>query len=126
MPPNIMFTPKERERLGVLVNNISFFGTQLIHQTEAQLTRRALANLATVKKEDDALLKRLDELAREQGEESPLRLIEDLTRMPGDAAQMLTLLRRCLLVSAFLGHCIAQPNFAETPGAQPHREKRLH
>ena len=85
-----------------------------------------MANLATVKKEDEALLKRLDELAREQSEESPLRLIEDLTRMPGDAAQMLTLLRRCLLVSAFLGHCIAQPSYAEMPGAQLPKEKRLH
>jgi hypothetical protein len=126
MPSSIIFTPKERERLGVMVNNVSFFGTQLIHQTGADLTRRALGNLATVKKEDEPLLKHLDELAREQGEESPLRLIEDLTRMPGDAAQILALVRRCLLVSAFLGHCIAQPSHLEIASEPLPKEKRLH
>lgn len=126
MPPKMFFTPKERETLGVLVNNISFYATQLVQQTEAELTRRALANLAKVKTQDQALLKRLDELARDQQEESPQRLIEDFARVPGDTVHMLGLLRRCLLVSAFLGHCIAQPNYAEIPSAQLAEENRLH
>jgi hypothetical protein len=122
----MIFTAKERERLGVLVNNIGFYGTQLIQQTAADLTRKALANLAKVKEEDEALLQRLDELARELGDERPLRLIEDMTRMPGDAAQMLTLLRRCLLVCTFLGHCIAQPGSPETTGIRLETQKRIH
>ncbi|HEV8032542.1 MAG TPA: hypothetical protein VGP42_16140 [Stellaceae bacterium] len=126
MPLKMLFTPTERERLGVLVNNISFYGTQLINQTGPDLTRQALVNLAKVKKEDEVLLKRLDELTREQSEESPLRLIEDLARIPGDIAQMLTLVRRCLLASAFLGHCLAQPNYAQMPSAWLGEEKRLH
>lgn len=126
MPLNMLFTPTERERLGVLVNNISFYATQLINQTGPELTRRALANLALLKKENEALLKRLDEIAREHNDESPLRLIEDLTRVPGDVAQMLALVRRCLLASTFLGHCIAQPNQAGLPAEALPREKRLH
>jgi gamma-glutamyl:cysteine ligase YbdK (ATP-grasp superfamily) len=126
MTSAMMFTPTERERLGVVVNNVSFYASQLINGTDAALTRRALANLATVKREDDALLKRLDELAREQGDESPLRLIEDLVRVPSDAAQMLALARRCMLVAAFLGHCIAQPNNAQVPTEQLQQGKRLH
>lgn len=122
----MLFTPKERETLGVLVNNLSFYGTQLVQQSDADLTRRALANLARVRADEKALLKRLDELAREQAEESPLRMLEDLARLPGDMAQMLILVRRCLLTTAFLGHCIAQPNYAQMPGAEMADEKRLH
>jgi hypothetical protein len=59
---------------------------------------------------DEDLLKRLHELARDQGEESPQRLIEDLARMPSDAVQPLTVLGRSLLVASFLGRCIAEPS----------------
>jgi hypothetical protein len=126
MPLEMLFTPAERKRLGVLINNISFFGSQLISQTGPALTRCALANLAKATKEDDVLLKRLDEMARGHNEESPLRLIEDLARGSGDVAQMLTLVQRCMLVSAFLGHCIAQPHYAEMPAEQSGTRKRLH
>lgn len=126
MPLEMLFTPAERKRLGVLINNISFFGSQLISQIRPELTGCALANLAKATKEDDVLLKRLDEMARGHNQESPLRLIEDLARGPGDVAQMLTLVRRCLLASAFLGHCVAQPNCAEMPAGQPSAQKRLH
>jgi hypothetical protein len=125
MPLKTLFTPAERERLGVLINNLSFYGSQLISQTGAELTARALANLANARKEDKALLERLDELAREHNEENPLRLIEDLARAPGDVAHMLTVARRCMLASAFLGHCIAQPNYAQMPAEQSAAEKRL-
>jgi hypothetical protein len=122
----MLFTPAERKRLGVLINNISFFGSQLISQTGSGFAGCALANLAKATKEDDVLLKRLDEMARGHNEESPLRLIEDLARGPGDVAQMLTLVRRCMLASAFLGHCIAQPNCAQMPAEQSGTQKRLH
>src|SRR5205823_3221920 len=102
MPLRLVFTASERERLGVLVNNISVYGTQIVSRDNADVGVRALANLAKVKTEHDDFLKRLDELARAHGEESPLRLIEDVTRLPNDVAHMLTLTRRCLLVSAFL------------------------
>jgi hypothetical protein len=126
MPLTMLFTPTEKERLGVVVNNLSYYATQLITQTGPELTRRALANLAVVKKENEALLKRLDEIAREHNDESPLRLIEDLAKVPGDVAQMLALVRRCLLASTFLGHCIAQPNRTEIAGEAVTHEKRLH
>ena len=126
MPLKMVFTSSERQRLGVLVNNISFYATQLISQTAPELTKRALANLAAVKKDEEALLKRLDEIAREQGEESPLRLVEDFTKLPSDAAQMLALMCRCLLAAAFLGHCLAQPDHGEMPGEPLADEERLH
>jgi hypothetical protein len=120
------FTAKERERSGVLINNISFYATQLIQQTATDLTAKALANLAKVKEEDEDLLKRLDELARVHGEESPLRLIEDLTRVPTDAVQIFTMIRRCMLVCAYLGRCIAQPSNpgANSPSVESHT--RVH
>jgi hypothetical protein len=68
----------------------------------------------------------LDEVAREQSDESPLRVIEDLVRLPSDIAQMLTLVRRCLLASAFLGHCLAQPTHTGVATNTLSPEKRLH
>jgi hypothetical protein len=90
MPVRMGFSTSERERLGVLVNNISVYATQLIHQGGSAVTVLALANLARVIKENEDVLRRLDELAREQTEESPLRLIEDLAVVPTDVARMLT------------------------------------
>jgi hypothetical protein len=126
MPLDMLFTPAERNRLGVLINNISFLGSQLISQTGPELIGCALANLAKATKADNLLLKRLDEMARAHSEESPLRLIEDLAPGRGDVAQMLRLVRRCMLASAFLGHCIAQPNDAELPAGQSGVQTRLH
>src|SRR5438105_14753230 len=68
-----------------------------------------LLNLDKIKNEYEPLLKRLDEVAREQGDHSPLRVIEDLVQRPNDVAQMLMLVRGCLLASGLLGHCLAQP-----------------
>lgn len=126
MTSSIIFTPVERERLGVLVNNFSIFATQILSQNSPDFCRTALANLAKVKKEDEALLKRLDELAREHSDESALRLIDDLPRVPTDLVQMLTIVRRCLLASAFLGHCLAQPTHPEGAFEAATQEKRLH
>ena len=122
----MLFTSTERERLGVIVNNIGIYGSQLIQQTGAEFTRMALANLARVREQNHEVLRRLDELAREQGEESPLRLVEDMVRLPADAAQILTLLRRCLLVSAFLGRCLAESSALVATPTQPDKKDQMH
>lgn len=126
MPFRMVLTITERERLGVLINNLSFYASQIMLQGSPELAKRALANLDKMKNEDDALLKRLDEVARDQSDESPLRVIEDLVRMPTDIAQMMTLVRRCLLASAFLGHCLAQPAHPVPAAEALSLEKRLH
>jgi len=126
MPLSIVLTATERERLAVVVNNICFYASQLILQGSPVLTQRALANLAKTKDEQETLLTRLDEVAREQGDESLLRVIEDLARLPTDVSQMMTLVRRCLLASAFLGHCLAQPAHSSVPAETQMSEKRLH
>src|ERR1044071_2933480 len=106
MPLRMIFTAPEREKLGVLINNISIYGSQLVTRGGSEILMRALTNIANLQKEHEDLLKRLHELSQEQNEESPLRLIEDLRRVPVDVATMLTLVRRCVLASAFLGHCL--------------------
>ena len=110
VPARITLSASEREKVGVLINNIGVYASQLMHQDLPGVATRALANLAKFKAENEDLLKRLDEVARELGDASPLRLVEDLARTPADVAQMLTLVRRCVLASAFLGHCLAQPS----------------
>ena len=126
MPQRMVFTATEREKLGVLINNISVFASQIVSNSGPHFSTRALANLAKLKVDQEELLKRLDQLAREQNEESPLRLIEDLPRLPTDLAQMLMLVRRCLLTSAFLGHLLAQPTHPQAGAESLSREKRLH
>jgi hypothetical protein len=111
--------------MAVVVNNLCFYGSHLVIQGSPESSQRALINLGKVKNEQEALLKRLDEVAREQSDESPLRVIEDLAQLPNDVAQMMTLVRRCLLASAFLGHCLAQPIHPASAEA-PSLEKRLH
>ena len=126
MPLRLMFTTTEREKMGVLVNNLGAFAAQIVAQSGSDVSARAVANLAKLKNEQEELLKRLDELARERSEESPLRLIEDLPRLPADVAQALTLVRRCLLASAFLGHLLAQPTHPQAAAESLGQEKRLH
>ena len=115
MPARITLTALEREKLGVLVNNIGVYASQLMHQDLPGFATRALANLAKFKAGNEDLLKRLDEAAREVGDVSPLRLVEYLARTPADVGQMLTVVRRCVVASAFLGHCIAQPSDDSPP-----------
>src|SRR3954469_7948371 len=103
------FSIAERRTLGVLIHNCSIFGRQLIGHSGTDFSSRALHHLTAVYKAQPELIKRLDLLAREQKDESPSRLIEDLALVPTDMAQLSLLVRRCLLVSAFLGHCLAQP-----------------
>lgn len=126
MPLQLMFTATQREKMAVLVNNLSAFAAQIVAQSGSDVSTRAVANLAKLKNEQEELLKRLDELAREHSEESPLRLIEDLPRLPADVAQVLTLVRRCLLASAFLGHLLAQPSHPQAAAEALAQEKRLH
>jgi hypothetical protein len=125
MPLSTVFTATERERMAVLINNLCFYASQLVIQNSAEISQRALLNLSKIKNEHEPLLKRLDEVAREQRDESPLRVIEDLVRLPNDVTQMIRLVRRCLLASAFLGHCLAQPIHPVSAEA-PSSEKRLH
>ena len=105
---------------------MSFYAAQVMLRTSPELLNRALANLTKVKNEEEPLLRRLDEIAREQGDESPLRVIEDLAHHPNDVAQTMTVVRRCLLASAFLGHCMAQPTDPQLASEALHTEKRLH
>jgi len=125
MPLRMVFTATERERMAVVINNLCFYASQMVIQGSPEISQRALLNLAKVKNEQEALLKRLDEFAREQSDESPLRVIEDLARLPNDLVQVMTLVRRCLLASAFLGHCLAQP-IHPASGEALSLEKRLH
>ena len=122
----LAFTDIEREQLGILVNNICVFATQLIRLDGTGVEGRAGANLFKVSREHEDFLRRLDELAREHGEEPTLRLIEDLTRTPSDVAQILTLVRRCLAASAFLGHLIAQRSQPSIAVHAMTQEARLH
>jgi hypothetical protein len=117
------FTVTEREKMAVVVNNLCFYASQLMLQGPPDIAQRALLNLRKLKKEDEALLKRL---AREQGDESPLRVIEDLARLPSDVVQIMKLVRRCLLASAFLGHCLAQPTHLAISTEASGSEKRLN
>ncbi len=126
MPLSIVLTAIERERLAAVVNNLCFYASQIILQGSPVLSQRALANLVKTKNEEEGLLRRLDEVAREQGDESLLRVIEDLARLPTDVSQMMTLVRRCLLAAAFLGHCLAQPTHSSVPAETQRSEKRLH
>lgn len=100
-------SPAEVDTLGKLVNNFGILGSQLIQRSRPDWHRSAFANLQRVKASDEPLVRRVDQLARISGDEGALRLIEDLEKSPEDTLQCLTLARRCLLASAFLGHCIA-------------------
>jgi hypothetical protein len=118
------FTHPEMEKLARLVNNFGILGSQLICRSsqlmcrilgsqlichsQPDLGQLAHANLQNLKISDEQLLRRVNQLARKSGDEGALRLIEDLERLPSaDPMQSLSLARRCLLASAFLGHCIA-------------------
>lgn len=121
------FNALEREKIGVLVNNISVYAAQLLSGNGLDLTARALINLGKLRREQEDLLKRLNGLAREHNEELPLRLIEDMQSAPDDLARMLSLVRRCLFASAFLGHLLAQPMHPAAAAAEAASEaKRLH
>ena len=126
MPLQILLTAPEREKLGALVNNISIYGAQIITRNSSGLFTKAVSNLAKLKNEHEDLVKRIDKLAREQNEESPVRLIEDLRRVPTEVAQMLTVVRRCLAACAFLGHLLAQPTDPQTAAEALKDETRLH
>ena len=120
------FTPLEAERIGMLINNIAMFAAQVVHRNVPEFARLSVENLMSMKVEDEALLKRLDEMARQQGDESSLRLIEDLAAAPADMLQSLNLVRRCAMAVAFLGHCIATPRQTQGPAATARADKRLH
>ena len=85
------FTSTELEKLGRLVNNLGILGSQLICRTQSGMGHLAHINLQNIKKSDEQFLKRLSHLARDSGDESALRLIEDLERIPEDPTKACTL-----------------------------------
>lgn len=107
MPFRMALTSTQREKMGVLVNNFNIFAAQLLTGGNQEIVARAISNLGRIKQREGDLLRQLDKLARDSGDESALRLIEDLARIPVNLIQILAVVRRCLMASAFLGHCIA-------------------
>jgi hypothetical protein len=108
-------TPSEIGELARLVNSFGIIGGQLIAKSRPEHYQRAHANLQNFRRSNKELLERIDGMARQTGDESALRLSEDLEKVPTDVAQALQLARRCLLASAYLGHCIAAVDRAADP-----------
>jgi hypothetical protein len=120
-------TPGEIGNLARLVNYFGIIGGQLISRSRPQHYQRAHANLQNFRRGSKELLEKVDAMARKTGDESALRLAEDLEREPADLAQGLNLARRCLLASAYLGHCIAEADRAVSTTATPAQpDKTLH
>ena len=126
MPPQLALTAIEHEKIGVLINNLSVHAAQLLARGHADFSALALRNLTKLKKEHGPFIKRLDEFCRGRNEESPLRLMEDLTQVPGDVVHVLKLVQRCLSLSAFLGHLLGQPGIAEGTAKTVPAENWLH
>jgi hypothetical protein len=120
------FTAAEIGKLARLVNSFGIIGAQLIVRHRPDYYQRAHINLQNFRRDNKELLERIHSLARESGDESALRLAEDLEKMPPDAMQVLALARRCLLASAFLGHCIAASDQPHIQPSAPQLDKRLH
>ena len=120
------FTAGEIETLGKVVNSLGIMGSQILLRHRPELYLQAHANLRKCRNDSEELLKRLDHMARQSKDESALRIIEDLDVMPEDAAQSLHIARRCLLASAFLGHCIASYSHPRSETVVRLQDKRLN
>jgi len=97
----------DTEAIGKLINGFGILGSQLQLRQRPDFRQKAAENLLFYRDQYGDLLSRLDRVARRNKDESPLRLIEDLDIPVTDAFGYLTLARRCLLVCAFLGHCLS-------------------
>ena len=120
------FTTSEIEILGKVVNSLGIMGSQILLRHRPELYLQAHANLRKCRNDSEELLKRLDHMARQSKDESALRIIEDLDVIPEDAAQSLHVARRCLLASAFLGHCIASYSHPRTETVVRLQDTRLN
>ena len=120
------FTAGEIEILGKVVNSLGIMGSQILLRHRPELYLQAHANLRKCRNDSEELLKRLDHMARQSKDESTLRIIEDLDVMPEDATQSLHIARRCLLASAFLGHCIASYSHPHSETVVRLQDKRLN
>ena len=120
------FTAGEIEILGKVVNSLGIMGSQILLRHRPELYLQAHANLRKCRNDSEELLKRLDHMARQSKDESALRIIEDLDVMPEDATQSLHIARRCLLASAFLGHCIAAYSHPRSETVVRLQDKRLN
>jgi len=121
------FTASAIRKLAVLINCLSVIGSQLVAQREGTLNQ-GRANLLKFRNENAELLQEVHGLALKDNAESALRLIEDLERPAvADAGYLLGLVKRCLLASVFLSHCIAtsggEMSLAPSENAS---EQRLH
>jgi hypothetical protein len=119
-------THREVEQLGRLVNAFGYVGHQIIALTSPAKYRQARDLLRKVKRQDEPLLTRLDELAQSIKDESPLRLIDDIQSTGTDVMQNLKLARRCLSVCGFLGHCIVVYSRVEATLTVPEGTRSLH
>ena len=119
--------PTEAEVLGRLINGFGILGSQLYHLRRPDFYRRAYTILKECQTSNEELLKQLDIIARNQKDESPLRLIEDLETARSDAIAYLSMAQRCLLVCAFLGHYIVKHMSLSVAAPQlVQQEKTLH
>lgn len=119
-------TPAEIEKLGIAVNGLGVLGSQVVLRQRPDLLQAAHRNLQKLRQEEPDLLRRMDEMARKTSDESALRLIEDLDRLPTDAMPCIALARRCLLACAFLGHCIAISSHPPVQQQAQVADKTLH
>jgi hypothetical protein len=120
------FSATELGKLARLVNALAIIGAQLIGRHPPDHYQRAHINLRNFRRNNKELLEKIHSMAGESRDESALRLAEDLERMPPDVIQALALARRCLLASAFLGHCIAASDQPHIQTDAPHLDRQLH
>jgi hypothetical protein len=121
------FTATELEGIGKLINGLGVIGSQALLRHSSNMYEKAWALLQNTRQQDDRLLRRLDEMARTSGDESVLRLIEDIPLAPNDILHNLQIVRRCLAASAFLGHCVAVHHRQEKPPPEaPALQPKLH
>ena len=119
-------TVAEGEVLAKLINGFGMLGAQMLSRTRPDLCARAIGNLKDCRDTYGDVFKKLHALSRRQGDESPLRMIEDIEIQPADTIGYFRIAQRCLLACAFLGHCAAHLAPASvTPEIAP-KEKRLH
>jgi hypothetical protein len=128
-PPSITLgslTHREVEQPGRLVNAFGYVGQQIITMTSPVKYRQARDLLKKVQRQDEALLKRLDQLAQSVNDESPLRLIDDIQPTTMDVTGNLKIARRCFGVCGFLGHCIVVYSRVEATAIVPSSARSLH
>jgi hypothetical protein len=114
------------EPVAKLINGFGILGSQLQSRQRPDLYQRAVQNLVYYRQHHGDLLARLHAIARKTKDESPKRLIEDFDMPIPDAMTYLALARRCLLVCAFLGHCLTMIATVQPAVRSPAPQQILH